>query len=207
MHQRHARRVVSGSHGNITEDKEDQTVLFHSPGACRRRRLVRAGCAAIAVLIPVGAVAACGSEAPDTPGPQVPMPSIVASADNSGTSTQVGSFVDVITARIPAPPAGAGQAQLEMTLAVTVPGTSVVLTAVSSPAARHAVLLTRGHAAARISVPVQAGEIIQVGPPAPDEILLTGLREQLRLGQSVSVTMTFGRSGRATLTVPVTAAP
>jgi copper(I)-binding protein len=192
-------------HGSITEDKEDQTVLFRSPGACQGHRLVRAGCAVIAVLIPVGAVAACGSEEPDTPGTQVP--SIVASAQNGGTTAQIGSLVDVITARIPAPPAGAGQAQLEMTLAVTTPGTSVALTAISSPAAQHAVLLTRGHATARISVPLQAGENIQIGPPAPDEILLTGLRERLRLGQSVSVTMTFGRSGRATLTVPVTAAP
>jgi copper(I)-binding protein len=181
-------------------------VLFRSPGARRGHRLVRAGCAVVAAGISVGAVAACGSEEPNTPGPQVP--SIVASAgQNSGTTTQIGSFVDVITARIPAPPAGAGQAQLEMTLAVTNPGTSVALTAVSSPAARRAVLLTRGHATARISVPVQAGENIQIGPPAPDEIMLAGLRERLRLGQSVAVTMTFGRSGRATLTVPVTAAP
>jgi copper(I)-binding protein len=192
-------------HGSITEDKEDQTVLFRSPGACRGHRLVRAGCAAIAVLIPVSAVAACGSEEPDTPGTQVP--SMVAGAQNGGTTAQIGSLVDVITARIPAPSAGAGQAQLEMTLAVTTPGTSVALTAISSPAAKHAVLLTHGHATARISVPLQAGENIQIGPPAPDEILLTGLRERLRLGQSVSVTMTFGRSGRATLTVPVTAAP
>jgi copper(I)-binding protein len=151
----------------------------------------------------VGAVAACGSEAP---GPQVPSP-VTATDQNSGTTTQVGSFVDVITARIPAPPTGASQAQLEMTLAVTTPGTSVALTAVSSPAAQRAVLLTRGHATARISVPVQAGENVQIGPPAPDEVLLTGLHKQLHLGQSVTVTMTFGRSGRATLTVPVTAAP
>jgi copper(I)-binding protein len=181
-------------------------VLFRLPGTRRARRLARAVCAAVGAGILVGAVAACGSEAPDAPGPQVP--SIVASADqNSGTTTQIGSFVDVITARIPAPPAGAGQAQLEMTLAVTTPGTSVALTAVSSPAAQHAVLLDRGHATARIGVPVQAGENVQIGPPAPDEILLTGLRERLRLGQSVTVTMTFGRSGRATLAVPVTAAP
>jgi copper(I)-binding protein len=161
---------------------------------------------AVAVLIPVGAVAACGSEEPDTPGPQVP--SIVASADqNMGTTTEVGSFVDVITARIPAPQADAGQAQLEMTLAATTPGTSVALTAVSSPAARHAVLLSHGHATARIDVPLQPGENVQIGPPAPDEILLTGLHGQLRLGQSVTVTMAFGRSGQATLTVPVTAAP
>lgn len=178
-------------------------MLFRSPGA---RRLIRAGCAAVAVLAPAGAVAACGSETPSTPGSQVP--SIVASADqNSGTTTQIGSFVDVITARIPAPSAGAGQAQLEMTLAVTTPGTPVALTAVSSPAAQRAVLLTHGHATARISVPVQAGENLQIGPPASDEILLTGLRERLRLGQAVTVTMTFGRSGRATLAVPVTAAP
>jgi copper(I)-binding protein len=160
------------------------------------------------VLIPVGAVAACGSESPDTPGPQAPGPSIVASGDqNSGTTTQVGSFVDVITAHIPAPPAGADQAQIEMTLAVTTPGTAVALTAISSPVADHAVLLSHGHATARIDVPLQAGENVQIGPPAPDEILLTGVHGQLRLGQSVTVTMTFGQSGRATLTIPVTAAP
>lgn len=181
-------------------------MLFRSPGARRARRLARVGCAAVAVLIPVGAVAACGSETPDTPGPQVP--SIVAGADqNSGTTTQVGSFVDVITARIPAPQAASGQAQLEMTLAVTTPGTAVALTAVSSPAAQRAVLLSHGHATTRISVPVQAGDNIQIGPPAPDEVLLTGLHGRLRLGQSVKVTMTFGQSGQATLTVPVTAAP
>jgi copper(I)-binding protein len=160
----------------------------------------------VAAAIPVCAVAGCGSEAPDTPGAQVP--SVVASGgQNSGTTIEIGSFVDVITARIPAPPAGAGQAQLEMTLAVTTPGTSVALTAVSSPAARRAVLLSHGHASARIDVPLQAGENVQIGPPAPDEVLLTGLRERLRLGQSVMVRMTFGRSGGATLTVPVTAAP
>jgi copper(I)-binding protein len=181
-------------------------VLFRSPSTRRARWLARAGCAVVAAGVSVGAVAACGSEEPDTPGPQVP--SIVASAgQNSGTTTQIGSFVDVITARIPAPSAGAGQAQLEMTLAVTTPGTSVALTGVSSPVARHAVLLSHGHVTARIDVPLQAGENIPIGPPAPDEILLTGLHGQLRLGQSVAVTMAFGRSGRATLTVPVTAAP
>jgi copper(I)-binding protein len=181
-------------------------VLFRSPGTRRARWLARAGCAAIAMFIPVCVVAACGSEEPDTPGMQVPTP-VAATDQNSGTTTEVGSFVDVITAHIPKPSAGASQAQLEMTLAATTPGTSVALTAVSTPVAKRAVLLNQGHATARVDVPLQAGNNVQIGPPAPNEILLTGLRGQLRLGQSVKVTMTFGQSGQATLTIPVTPAP
>jgi copper(I)-binding protein len=137
---------------------------------------------------------------------QVPTP-VAATDQNSGTTIEIGSFVDVITAHIPAPPAGASQAQLEMTLAVTTPGTPVALTAVSTPAAKRAVLLSQGHATARVDVPLQAGNNVQIGPPAPNEILLTGLHQKLRLGQSVKVTMIFGQSGQAVVTVPVTPAP
>jgi copper(I)-binding protein len=181
-------------------------VLFRSPGTRQARWLARAGCAVIAVFVPVCAVVACGSEEPDTPGMQVPTP-VAATDQNSGTTTEIGSFVDVITARIPAPAAGASQAQLEMTLASTAPDASVALTAVSTPTAKRAVLLNQGHTTARVDVPLQAGNNVQIGPPAPNEILLTGLRQQLRLGQSVKVTLTFGQFGQATLTVPVTAAP
>ena len=187
-------------------------MIFRSPGVRRARwvtharGLARVCCVAAVVLIPVGVLAGCGSEEPDTPGAQAPA-TVAPDEQDGGVTAQVGGLVDVITARIPAPGASATQAQLEMTLAVTTPGTAAALTAVSTPAARTAVLLSDGHPAARISVPVAAGTNVRIGPPSPDEILLTGLRAPLRIGQSVKVTMTFGTSAGTTLNVPVTAAP
>jgi copper(I)-binding protein len=181
---------------------------------------------AAALLIPVGAVAGCGSEDPTTPSAQAPG-QVAPDEQNGGTTAELGSVVDVVDARIPAPAKGVTQAQFEMTLAVVKPGTSVALTSVSTPAARSVELLSHGHAATRISVPVAAGTNVQFGPPAPTEILLIGLTSPLKLGQSVKVTLTFdmtgggeskgaqgsgangsgGQAGSGTLTVPVTAAP
>ena len=183
-----------------------QAVLFRSPGGGRAHWLARAGCVAAVVLISVGVLAGCGSEDPSTPGAQAPG-AVAPDEQNGGTTGQIGSIVDVVNARIPDPAKGATQAQLEMTLAVTTPGTSVALTSVTTPAARGAELLNDGHAATRISVPVAAGTNVQFGPPALTEILFTGLRSPLKLGQSVKVTMIFGKSGSGTLNVPVTAAP
>lgn len=163
-------------------------------------------CGVAAVLIPVVAVAGCGSEQPTTPGQQAPA-SYAPAEQNGGVTVQVGGLVDVITARIPQPAAGATQAELEMTLAVTNPGDSAALTAVATPEAASAVLLAHGHAAAKISVPVSAGTNVQIGPPSPDQIVLKGLRGPLKLGQTVAVTMTFGKAASSTLNVPVTAAP
>lgn len=168
--------------------------------------VARACCVAAAVLIPAGALAGCGSEEPDTPGAQAPA-SYAPDEQNGGVTDQVGDLVDVITARIPQPAAGATEAELEMTLTVTTPGTSAELTAVSSPAAASVVLLSHGHATTAISVPVAAGANVQIGPPSPDEIILKGLRRQLKMGQTVAVTMTFGKAASTTLSVPVTEAP
>ncbi|HSZ41635.1 MAG TPA: copper chaperone PCu(A)C [Trebonia sp.] len=168
--------------------------------------LARACCVVAVVLIPLGALAGCGSEEPDNPGPGVPA-SYAPAEQDGGVTDQVGGLVDVITARIPQPGAGATEAQLEMTLAVTTPGTPAALTAISTPAATSAVLLTNGHSATRISVPLSAGTNVQIGPPSADEILLKGLREKLKLGQTIPVTMTFGKAASTTLKVPVTEAP
>jgi copper(I)-binding protein len=161
------------------------------------------------VLIPLGALAGCGSEEPDNPGPQAPA-SYAPDEQNSGVTDQVDGLVDVVTARIPQPAAGATEAELEMTLAVTTPGTPAALTAISTPAAASAVLLDHGHVTTKVSVPVAGGDSVAFGPPAPDEILLKGLRKQLKMGQTVAVTMTFGKTAgtiTTTLNVPVTEAP
>jgi copper(I)-binding protein len=158
------------------------------------------------MLIPLAALAGCGSEEPDTPGPAAPA-TYAPDEQNGGVTDQVGGLVDVVDARIPQPAAGATQGQLEMTLAVTTPGVAASLTAISSPAAASATLLSHGHTATTISVPVSAGTNVQFGPPSPDEILLKGLNKQLKLGQTVPVTMTFGKAAKTTLEVPVTEAP
>jgi hypothetical protein len=52
-----------------------------------------------------------------------------------------------------------------------------------------------------------AAPLAPASPPArpnPDRILLTGLRRPLRLGQAVTITLTFAHAGQATLRVPVT---
>ena len=168
--------------------------------------LARACGAGAAVLSPVLAVAGCGAEQPTSPGLQAPA-TYAPDQQNGGVTAQVGGLVDVITARIPQPAAGARQAQLEMTLAGTTPGQPASLTAVSSPAAASVVLLDHGHAVASISIPESSGGNLQVGPPSSDEVLLKGLRKRLKMGQTVAVTIAFGKSAVSTLKVPVTAAP
>jgi copper(I)-binding protein len=168
--------------------------------------LARACCAAAAVIGVAVTAAGCGSEEPATPGPEAPA-SYAPQEQDSGVTAQVGGLVDVITAHIPQPAAGAADAQLEMTLAVTTPGVPAALTAVSSPAAASAVLLVRGHAAASIAIPASSGGNLRIGPPSPDEVLLRGVRGRLTMGKTVAVTLTFGKSASATLRVPVTAAP
>jgi copper(I)-binding protein len=187
-------------------DRRDAAVLFRSPGGGRAHWLVRAGCAAAIVLIPIGALAGCGSEDPSSPGAQAP--GVVAPDEqNSGTTAEFGSVVDIVSARIPAPAAGATQAELEMTLAVTSETTSETLTSVTTPAARGVELLSGGHAITRMSLVVPVGNSVQFGPPGTMDLLLTGLKGPLKLGQSVKVTMTFGKAATGTMSVPVTAAP
>jgi copper(I)-binding protein len=172
---------------------------------------------AVAASVVMAAVAGCGSEEPGTPGAEAPGPVVTSTAgsgtdsgagtDSSGTTTEIGSFADVVSARIPDPGAHATTAQLEMTLAAFSPGQSSALTAVSTPAAARAELLSGGKPVSRIVIPISAGASIETGPPSPYEVELTGLRDPLKLGDSVKVTMTFGSAGRGTLTVPVTVAP
>jgi copper(I)-binding protein len=157
-------------------------------------------------LLVAAAVAGCGSEEPSAPGAQAPA-SMVPSAQAGGATAMIAAAVEVINARIPQPRDTAGQAQLEMTLAVTTPGPAMKLTGVSTSAAASTVLLVNGKQASQVSIPGTAGTNVQIGPPAADEILLTGLRRKLRLGQSVQVTISFGTTGSGTLNVPVTVAP
>jgi copper(I)-binding protein len=182
----------------------------------------RIGTTAVLALA-VAAVAGCGSEEPSTPGAEAPGPVAASTAgtgvsggsgagsgagtDGSGTTAEIGSFADVVSARIPSPGAKATTAQLEMTLAAFSPGRSSALTAVSTPAAAKAELLSHGKPVSEIDLPISAGTSVQTGPPSPYEVELTGLREPLKLGESVKVTMTFGSAGQGTLTVPVTVAP
>lgn len=165
---------------------------------------------AVAVLLSLG-VAACGSETPPTvSGPGGPGGSAAASATATpagvGTTTQVDGFMDVINARIPAPPGGASQAELELTLADVSTAPSV-LQAVRSPVARRVALTEKGRAVTHIPIPVSDGGGINFGPPSPDGILLTGLRQHPRLGADVAVSFVFGGNVTATLQVPVVAAP
>jgi copper(I)-binding protein len=111
--------------------------------------------------------------------------------------------MDVINARVPAPVAGSATAQVEMTLADTGTAGPDALLAAASPAARAIVFTSNGHAVPRITVPVAAGSSLSTGPPHPDRILLTGLRRQLRTGQTVTISLVFARAGHATLQVPV----
>lgn len=109
--------------------------------------------------------------------------------------------MDVISARIPAPAAGAVTAQAEMTLASTTgPDT---LRAASSPGARAIVFTSNGRAVPQIAIPLAAGSSLTTGPPYPDRILLTGLRHPLRTGEMVTISLVFARAGRVTFRVPV----
>lgn len=169
----------------------------------------RTGMVPLGVLTVLAAVAVtgCGSSGSSVT-PAASAPGMVApNAQNGGTSAEIASSVDVIDASIVEPAANATQAQLEMTLAVVAPGTGEALTSVSTPAAARATLLSNGRPVSRLSIPDAAGDHIAVGPPAPDEVVLAGLRPALKPGQSVKVTISFGAAGSGTLNVPVTTPP
>jgi copper(I)-binding protein len=145
------------------------------------------------------AIAGCGQESPAVAvGPDQ---SGAGSLGGQGATVRVGSFVEVIGARVPAPPARSTQAQVEMTLANTNPAAAVLLEA-SSTAARGAEFTSRGHVIAQIAIPVSAGFALPIGPANPDRLALTGLRRQLRPGQFVTLDLTFAPAGHATLRVP-----
>jgi copper(I)-binding protein len=129
-------------------------------------------------------------------------PQATTGSSGTGTTIELNAAIDVIDARIPAPPAGASTAQIEVTLASTT-GPDV-LKAAATPAARSITFTSNGHPIARLTIPLAAGSSLTTGPPYPDRILLTGLRHPLRPGQAVTITLTFTHAGQATLRVPVT---
>jgi copper(I)-binding protein len=175
------------------------------PRASKARRMVCAwltrGALAAAVTVLAAAIAGCGQESPAVAAG--PDQGGAGSPGGQGATARVGSFVEVIGARIPAPPARSAQAQVEMTLANTNPAAAAVLLQASSPAARRAEFTSRGHVIARITIPTSAGSALPIGPPNPDRLVLTGLRRQLRPGQLVTLDLTFARAGHATLRIPV----
>jgi hypothetical protein len=169
-------------------------------------RTVPARIALAAAVIPLAAgLAACGSESPPTV--SVPAATGSATANAQGASTQVGPFLEVIGARIPVPPARAGQAQVDMTLVNSNTSGSAELTRVSSTLARSVEFTRDGRAVAAITIPTSAGFAVPVGPPNPYRVLLTGLRGTLHTGQFVALSLTFGPDGHTTLRVPVVPEP
>jgi hypothetical protein len=144
------------------------------------------------VTVVAAALAGCGQESPAV----VVGPDRGASGSpgSQGTTVRVGSFVEVIGARIPAPPARSAQAQVEMTLAQHQ----------SIRRRGGAEFTSRGRVIAQITIPTSAGSALLIGPPNPARLVLTGLRRQLRPGQLVTLDLTFARAGHATLRVPVT---
>lgn len=160
------------------------------------RALTTAAAAAAAL-----ALAACGSgqaaASPVSGSPQT----AATQAGTQGISVQIRGDMDVIDARIPAPPADSATAQVEMTLADTSTRGPDTLRAASCPAARAVIFTISGLAVPRIVV--AAGGGLSTGPPSPDRILLTGLRRALRAGQTVTISLVFARAGQATLQVPV----
>jgi len=161
------------------------------------------GRAALAATVAVlaAAIAGCGQESPAVAaGPGY---AGAGSPGGQGATVRVGSFVEVIGARIPVPPARSARAQVEMTLVNTNPSMAAVLLKASSAAAQGAEFTSRGRVIAQITIPTSAGFALPVGPPNPDRLVLTGLRHQLRPGQLVTLDLTFARAGHATLRVPV----
>ena len=165
------------------------------------RALLTRGALAAAVAVLAAAIADCGQESPAVVAG--PGQGGAGSPGSQGTTARVGSFVEVIGARIPAPLARSAQAQVEMTLANTNPGAAAVLLEASTPAARGTEFTSRGHVIAQITIPTSAGFALPIGPPNPDRLVLTGLRRRLRPGQLVTLDLTFARAGHATLRVPV----
>jgi len=163
------------------------------------RAMLTRGALAAAVTVLAVAIAGCGQESPAIGAG--PGQSGAGSPVGQGATVRVGSFVEVLGARIPVP--SARSAQVEMTLANTNPSAAAVLLAASSPAARGTEFISRGRAIAQITIPTSAGSALPIGPPNPDRLVLTGLRRPLRPGQLVTLDLTFARAGRAVLRVPV----
>ena len=162
------------------------------------RALTVAG-AATALLV----IAGCGARPSATsPAQALPTP-VTGPAAPLGATVEVAGSVDVVAARIPAPPAGSATALVEMTLASISPADPDALRAATSPAARAVVFTSRGRVIPQIAIPVAGTAILSTGPPYPDRILLTGLRLPLRTGQTVTISLTFAHAGRARLRVPV----
>jgi len=178
--------------------------MSHGPrnGVLRRwpfRGLVAAG-AASAVI----GLAACGAQ-PSSGGLHIQAvgSGAASSAALEGTTVEVRDSMDVIDARIPAPAAGSATAQVEMTMADLSAAGTDALRAATSPAARAIEFTSGGHAVPQITIPAAAGSSLSTGPPNPDRIVLTGLRRQLRVGETVTISFVFARAGHATLRVPV----
>jgi copper(I)-binding protein len=166
------------------------------------RRLLRVLTAAGAVAAAI-TITACGLEQPPASAGTQATQTAATVPGATGTTVQVGRAMDVINARIPAPPAGAATAQVEMTLADVNTTWPDVLRAASSRAAAAIVFTIGGQAVPRIVIPVASGSSISTGPLHPDRILLTGLRHPLRTGQTVTISLTFALAGHATIHVPV----
>jgi copper(I)-binding protein len=177
--------------------KDCQEVRNRVSGRPPLRALAVAGTAGVVL-----ALAACGQQASGAQAPVEIGTGTAPPAAPDVTTTEIADAMDIVNARIPAPAAGSGTAQVEVTFADTntVPD---ALRAASSPAARAVVFTSNGHTVPQISIPVANGVSVSTGPPYPDRILLTGLREQLRAGQTVAISLTFAKAGRATLQVPV----
>lgn len=153
------------------------------------------------VLALAASVTACGTENPAVAAG--PDQGTTGSADAQSANIRVGPFVEVIGARIPAPPAHSAQAQVEMALVNSNPAAAAVLVRASSPAARGTEFTRQGRVIASITIPTSAGSVLPVGPPNPYRLLLTGLHSELRPGQMVTLNLTFARAGQATIRVPV----
>jgi copper(I)-binding protein len=148
-------------------------------------------------------LAACGSQPPASPAAGGTGTAAAQPAAPAGTTVRIADSMDVINARIPAPAAVSATAQVEITLADISTAAPDTLLAATSPAARAVVFTSNGHAVPRITIPVAAGSSLSTGPPHPDRILLTGLRHQLRTGQTVTISLVFALAGHATLQIPV----
>jgi copper(I)-binding protein len=148
-------------------------------------------------------LAACGSQPPASPVAGGPVTGAAQSVAPAGTTVRIADSIDVIDARIPAPAVGSATAQVEVTLADTSTAGPDALLAATSPAARAVMFTSNGHAVPQVTIPVAAGSSLSTGPPHPDRILLTGLRDQLRTGQTVTISLVFALAGHATLQVPV----
>jgi copper(I)-binding protein len=169
------------------------------PSGQRSLRVLAAAGTASAVI----GIAACSPQPSGVSGTGEPGTAVAQPAAAEGITTEIADSIDVINARIPAPPEGSDTAQVEMTMADTNIAGPDTLREPSSPAARAVVFTSSGHAVPEVTIPVADGSSLTTGPPDPDRILLTGLRRPLRAGQTVAITLVFARAGQGALRVPV----